>query len=350
MNVLITNKQEELLSGLSIELAKTLRGEYDVEELVDQFENFYFMRMILDVTAIKDYKNIVNYQKMSIALPVDKIILLLPTDIDVEDPGFISKLISMGFYSFGKTLDEITYLVDHPNNYKDVAHLHKLESVGGKQVVINQAQAIQQPEPQVIIKEVIKEIPVPTQVFVTEEIKPMPVIRILGIKNVTPGAGATTLTYLMKRELEKIHGVSVLAIEVNKRDFPYFNDDSLISVSKNELGDKLLNSYDYRVVIIDLNDADSSMCDEVLYLVEPSILKLNKILRLDNKIFNKLMGRKIVLNKTLVSGGNIDTFEYETGVKVFDVIKPLDDRSTKPMLEDILSKLGFIEKKDADVK
>ena len=348
MNVLVTNKQEELLSGLNIELAKTLRGEYDVEDFINQFENFYFMNMVLDVTAIKNYKDIVNYQKISIALPVDKIILLLPSDIDLEDPGFISKLISMGYYSFGKTFDEIAYLVEHPNSYKDVAHLHKLESVGASNVIINEASAIQ--EPQVIIKEVVKEIPVPTQVFVTEEIKPMPVIRILGIKNVTPGAGATTLTYLMKRELEKIHGVSALAVEVNKRDFAYFNDNTLVSVNKNELGAILLDANNYRVVIIDLNDADSSVCDEVLYLVEPSILKLNKILRLDNKIFNKLMGRKIVLNKTLVSGGNIDTFEYETGVKVFEVIKPLDDRSSKPMLEDILIKLGFIDKKEDDVK
>lgn len=344
MNVLITNKQEELLSGLNMEIAKTLRGEYDVEELISQFANFYFMRMVLDVTAIKDYKDIVNYQKISIALPVDKIILLLPSDIDVLDPGFISKLISMGYYSFGKTFDEIAYLVEHPNSYKDVAHLHKLEPVGAQQVVINQAAT--NVEPQVIIREV----PVPTQVFVTDEIKPMPVIRVLGIKNVTPNAGATTLTYLMKRELEKIHGVSALAVEVNKRDFAYFNDSSLVSVNKNELGSILLDANNYRVVIIDLNDADSSVCDEVLYLVEPSILKLNKVLRLDNKIFNKLMGRKIVLNKTLVTGGNIDTFEYETGVKVFEVIKPLDDRSSKPMLEDILAKLGFIEKKDTDVK
>lgn len=341
MNVLVTNKQEELLSGLNIELAKTLRGEYDVEEFIGQFANFYFMRMVLDVTAIKNYKDIVNYQKISIALPVDKIILLLPTDIDLEDPGFISKLISMGYYSFGKTIDEISYLVEHPNSYKDVAHLHRLEPVVAQQVVINQAPA----QPQVVIKEV----PVSTQVFVTGENKPMPVIRVLGIKNVTANAGATTLTYLMKRELEKIHGISALAVEVNKRDFSYFNDSSLVSVNKNELGSILLDANNYRVVIIDLNDADSSVCDEVLYLVEPSILKLNKILKLDNKIFNKLMGRKIVLNKTLVSGGNIDTFEYETGVKVFEVIKPLDDRSSKPMLEDILVKLGFIEKKDNSV-
>lgn len=322
MNVLVTNKQEELLSGLNIEISKSLRGEYDVEEMINQFSNFFFMKMILDVTAIKDYKDIINYQKISIALAVDKIILLLPEDIESEDSGFISKLISMGFYNFGKSLEEITYLIDNPNTYKDVAHLHKLEPVVPT-VIINQA---------------------PAQVVATEPIPAMPIIRVIGIKNVTPNAGATTLTYLMKRELETIHGVSALAIEVNKRDFIYFNDNSLISVNKNDLQSTIMKSSNYRVIIVDLNDADSSICDDVIYLVEPSILKLNKLLKLDNKIFNKLMGRKIVLNKTLVGGGNIDTFEYETGVKVFDVIKPLDDRSSKPMLESLLSKLGFISK------
>lgn len=323
MNVIVTNKQEDLLAGLSIQVSKSLRGEYDVEEIINQFSNFFFMKMIFDVTAMKDYKDIINYQKISIALPVDKIVLLLPNDIEVEDPGFVSKLISMGFYNFGKTLEDLTYLLDNPNSYKDVAHLHKLEPVGPT-VIINQA---------------------PTQVVATEPIKAMPVIRVIGIKNVTPNAGATTLAYLMKRELETIHGVSALAIEVNKRDFIYFNDSSLLSVNKNDLPSKIMNAGNYRVIIVDLNDADSSICDDVIYLVEPSILKLNKVLRLDNKIFNKLLGRKIVLNKTLVSGGNIDTFEYETGVKVFDVIKPLDDRSSKPMLEDFLAKLGFIDKK-----
>jgi len=322
MNVLVTNKQEEILSNLNIELAKTLRGEYDVEDIINQFSNFYFMKMVLDVTAIKDYQNIVNYQKISIALPVDKIVLLLPTDIEVRDAGFISKLISMGYYNFGKTLDEISYLINNPNSYKDVAHLHRLEPVQ-PQVIINQA---------------------PSQVIATGPLQAMPVVRILGIKNITGNAGATTLTYLMKRELEKIHGVSVLAIEVNKRDFIYFNDNTLLSVSKNDLERTIMNAGNYRVILVDLNDADPSICNDVLYLVEPSILKLNKLLRLDNRIFSKLMGRKIVLNKTLVSGGNVDTFEYETGVKVFDVIPPLDDRSSKPMLDELLSKMGFINK------
>lgn len=325
MNVLITNQQEALLSGLDIEIIKTLRGEYDIDEIISQFSNFFFGRMILDVTAIKNYHDIVNYQKLSIALPVDKIILLLPNDNSVNNPSFISKLISMGFYNFGKTYEEIVYLIDHPNTYKDVAHLHQLEPAATGSVVVGNVQA-------------------PTQAVASGPMQAVPVSRIIGIKNVTQNAGATTLTYLMKRELETIHSVSVLALEVNKREFMYFNDASLISVSKQDLMRELLKARNYSVVVIDLNDCDPSVCDDVIYLVEPSILKLNKLLKLDGNALNKLKGQKVVLNKTLVAGGNLDTFEYETGIKVFSVIKPLDDRSSKPMLTDFLVKLGLVRK------
>lgn len=324
MNVLITNQQEAVLAGLQIEIIKTLRGEYDVEEIIGQFSNFFFGRMILDVTAIKNYKDIVNYQKLSIGLPVDKIILVLPNDPVISDPGFISKLISMGFYNFGKTFEEIVYLVDHPNTYKDVAHMHILDPV----VPVSNV--------------VVGEVKAPTQAVASGPIPAAPVSRIIGFKNVTVNAGATTLVYLMKRELEKNHGKSVVAIEVNKREFIYFNDPSLLSVSKQDITSTLLKVRDYNIILIDLNDCDPNVCDEVIYLVEPSILKLNKLLKLDGDAFNRLKGKKVVLNKTFVAGGNIETFEYEAGVKIFDVIKPLDDRSSKPMLIDFMSKLGLI--------
>ncbi|MBQ7136609.1 MAG: hypothetical protein IJO43_01370 [Bacilli bacterium] len=324
MNVLITNQQESVLANLETEIIKTLRGEYGVDEIISQFSNFFFGKMVLDVTSIKDYKDIVNYQKLSIGLPVDKIILFLPNDPMVTDPSFISKLISMGFYNFGKTLEEVAYLVEHSNTYKDVAHLHQLEPVVAAAPVV------------------VGSVPVPTQAVASAPAQVVPASRVIGFKNVTENAGATTLVYLMKRELETIHGKSVLAIEVNKREFMYFNDSTLVSVTKQDLMSQLLKARNYNIVLVDLNDCDPNVCDEVIYLVEPSILKLNKLMKLNSKTFDKLKGQRVVLNKTLVAGGNIQTFEYETGVKIFDVIRPLDDRSSKPMLTDFMNKLGLI--------
>ena len=71
MNVIITNKYNAMLQGLDIDIIKSLNGEFDVEEIISTFQNFYFQRMILDITAVKDYKDIKTLQKLSIAL--DKI-------------------------------------------------------------------------------------------------------------------------------------------------------------------------------------------------------------------------------------------------------------------------------------
>ena len=64
MNVIITNKYASMLQGLDIDIIKSLNGEFDVEEIISTFQNFYFQRMILDITAIKNYRDIKNLQKL----------------------------------------------------------------------------------------------------------------------------------------------------------------------------------------------------------------------------------------------------------------------------------------------
>ena len=113
MNVIISNQQDNILSGLNIEVIKSIQGEFDVNDIVASFSNFFFSRMILDVTALLDYTNIVTYQKLSIGLPTDKIILLLPSQTVVSSNEFLSKLISMGYYNFTTNLEGLVYLIDH---------------------------------------------------------------------------------------------------------------------------------------------------------------------------------------------------------------------------------------------
>ena len=66
MNVIISNKYTSLLNELDIDVIKKLEGQYDVDDIINQFKNFFFQRMILDITAIKDYKNIQTLQKLSV--------------------------------------------------------------------------------------------------------------------------------------------------------------------------------------------------------------------------------------------------------------------------------------------
>ena len=100
MNVIIANKYKEMLLSLDIPVIKSLEGVYDVNDIIENFTNFYFDRMILDITAIKDYTNLDNLQKLSINLDMGKVILLLDDSEESSSSAYLSKLISMGIYNF----------------------------------------------------------------------------------------------------------------------------------------------------------------------------------------------------------------------------------------------------------
>jgi len=333
MNVLITNQQESLLSGLSAEIIKTLRGEYDAEEIIGTFSNFFFGKMILDLTAIKEYQNISNIQKLSIGLPVEKIILLLPSNGDFSTNAYLSKLISMGFYNFTTNLEGVEYLINNSNSYKDVAHLHQIEPVAPVMPMMpgvvpipqnggNNQSAAEQHAQQIV--------------------QNTPQVRVIGIKNATDSAGATTLVVTMKKELEKFHGLSVKAIEVGKRDFVYFNDKSLVSINKAEFLPELSKSTNYDLIIVDMNDMDDKSCNEVYYLIEPSIIKINRIVKRDRNVFQKLKNEKIIINKSMISNDEIAEFAAESGLKIFTALRPFNDRSRTQVLTSLLNRLGLI--------
>jgi len=318
MNVIVSNKQQELLANLNIDIIKTIHGEFTADEIVEQFSNFFFGRMILDLTALKDYKDLRNLQKISIALAVEKIIIILPlSDPECNTPQFLSKLISMGVYNFTSNIEGINYLLQNPNSYRDVAHLHQID------------------EPIVIERQVM----VPGENTTTYV---QSVSTVLGIKNLTDGAGATTLCNLLKKEL-KTRGMSVVAIEVGKRDFMYLNDKELISTTEDDLSSVILRNRDKQVILVDLNKTEPTICTDVIYLLEPSFIKLNKLMFRDRKVFERLKGKKIILSKSLLSNSDMAELEYEAKTKFFYNMPVLDDRrNNTEILEDLLIRLGIV--------
>lgn len=310
MNVIIANEAKSMLSTLDIDVIKSVDGVHTADEIVEMFKNFFYARMILDVTAIKDYNDITNIQKISIGLDADKIILLLPNNEASTSSSYLSKIISMGIYNFTTTVDGIKYFLEHPNTYKDVAHIQQLNDLS---TTINE--------------------------------KVVAGSRIIGIKNVTDHAGSTTLIYMLKKELEQSYGMSVVAIEVNRHDFSYFNSSNMISIDDEHLMTEIVKHNDVAIILVDLNDSSNEgACSDVLYLIEPSSIKLNKLMRRNRRVFEELRGRKIILNKSLLSNSDIMDFEYEGKTKVFYNIPPLNDRVKNPVLSDFLSKIGLINK------
>lgn len=311
MNVIIANKNKDIFSNLDVPISKRLDGEFSVEEISKTFANFYFNKMFLDITALKNYTDLNNIQRLSISFNVDRIIILLDSNDQTSSTRlYLSRLISMGFYNFTNNLEGLKYLYKNPNSYRDVAHLHQLDNV------------TTQVEERIISKQ----------------------IKVLGIKNLTSHAGATTLIYMLKKQLSINY--YVIAIEVDKKDFIFFNDKDMISTTFSQLGNEIMKHQDADIILIDLNESNGEgVCGDVLYLMEPSTIRLNRMVMVNRDIFNKLIDKKLVLNKSLLNAKDISDFEFESNSKVFYNLPPMDDKKDNSnVLLPFLNKLGFVER------
>ena len=298
MNVMVVNKYKELLMGLNIEVMKSIEGVFNVDEIIDTFTNFYYDKMILDITAIRDYQNTDNLQKLAMNINMENVILLLDDSPETATKSYLSKLISLGIYNFTRNAEGINYLLVHPHTSRDVVNIHNLEDLDS---VTNEN----------------------GDTIVTSSTSGK--MKIIGFKNMTQHAGATTLIYLLRKALSASKMVG--AIEVNKVDFLYFNDKDLVSTTTTELPKELMKKQLCDVVFVDLNDYDDvSICAEVYYLIEPSTIMINKMLRKNKSVLETLKEEKVVLNKCVLNSDDVSTFEYETKLKVFATIPPVDDR------------------------
>ena len=319
MNVIVSNKYKDLLNSLDFEISKNITGEFTVDEIINAFSNYFFNKMFLDITAIKDYTNLQNIQKLSINLDMSKVIFILDNDEYSSSPQFLSQLISMGIYNVTRNKEGIIYVYNHPNTYRDVAHLH---NINGQTINIV-------PTPNV------------NNNYSNDSISNKTLV--IGIKNLTSHAGSTTLVYMLKKVLSNYYGVK--AIEINKRDFMFLKENDMLSISSSELRDTIAKNSESYILLVDLNDGDVNACTDVLYLLEPSIIKLNKLIMIDRDVFRKYNGKKIILNKVMLNEKEIEEFEKEAGINIFYSLPPINDRENyTDILIPLINKLGLIQK------
>lgn len=317
MNVIVSNLNRDVFSKLDVDVLKAINGEFSADEIVKSFSNFFFNRMFLDITAIQNYTDIENIRKISMGLDVSKVILLLNDNEIVNSGMYISRLINMGIYNFAKNIEEVEYLYAHPNQYKDVAHLQQID------------ENLLQVQENMIKNDV----------------------RVIGFKNFTSHAGASSLIYMLKKQLSSDY--YVICLEVNKKDFIFFREKDMYSVTEKELVKSLDDFKEANIILIDLNDVDdvmaSSICSDVVYLVEPSILGINKVFMLDQDSFDKLKDFKVVLNDCLLNERDVSRFSREAGIKVFYTLPPLNDRiDNSKILLPFLEKLELYKKIDGN--
>ena len=317
MNVIIANEQQNQLANLDVDIIKSITGLYDAFEIVEMFKNFFFSKMILDVTALKNYKDIKTYEILANGLDPDKIIFLLPEGSELCTPNFLSHIISLKIYNFTTNLNGINFLLKKTNTLKDVEHIVKMASVKTSSetgaVVANVSANVKRG------------------------------VTVLGVKNVTESAGATTFIYLLKKELSLAYGQNnVVAIEIDKNDFSLFNDKNMFSIRQSDIKNTIAKYSNASIILVDLNNCpDNSFCGDVLYLIDPSTIKLNRLVRRNRVIFSKLVGKKVILNQSLLLNNDVFDFESEAGIKVFYNMPPLDERKRNSIIHDFLSKLGL---------
>jgi len=329
MNVIVSNKNQGLLNTLDIDIIKSINGEFSADEIIGTFSNFFFNRMFLDITAIKNYKDISNIQKLSMGLDIDKVILLLDNSL-MADNNFLSKLISIGIYNFANNKESLMYLYNHPNTYKDVAHIHQLNNSS-----IDNNNKSEEKHERGRFFSIKSNSNNNNQSSSTDAIK---TAKIIGFKNMTNSAGATTLIYMLKKYLgEKDY---VIALEVGKNDFGFFNEKDMYSINQANISAAINKFNNANRILIDLNSNDGELCDEIIYLMEPSTIKLNKMMLVNKDIFDKLYGKKIVLNKSLLSDKDVSDFEFESHSQIAYNMPPLNDRiPNNEILKEFIEKL-----------
>ena len=326
MNVIVANEKSNQLASLNVDIIKSVTGVFDALEIVEMFRSFFYNKLILDVTALRGQEDIRSYEVIAQGLDVDKVIFLMPEGSKLCTASFLSRLISLGIYNFTSNINGVSYLIKKTNTLKDVEHIvsavniQRSTEAGAAVTTIGSAPSSPQPAP-----------------IHRDE------CTVIGFRNVTLSAGASTLIYMLKKELALTYGQdNIGALEVNKNDFILFNEKNMHSCRSEDLNTNLERLSSLSILLVDLNDCmDDSFCKEVVYLVEPSTFKLNRLLRRNSTVFSKLTDKKIVLNQSMLLNNDVFDFEREAGVRVFYNIPPLDERKRNGVISDFLDKLGL---------
>lgn len=319
MNVVTANENKGIIDRLDIDIIKRIDGQFELKELLSKFVNLYFNKMIIDITSIMDYQNLDVIKELSTSVDPSRVIILLNNDPVVNSQFYMANLIACGFYNFTRNFEGIKFLYNTPNTYENVKHL-----VMSEEETIKKRDEYQEEHAVVY--------------------KPAGAREVIGFVNLTSHAGATSLINMMVRQMNS-HGFEAIGIEMFRQDMLYYHDSNLSTCfNKNDLESKLKLYDDVKAVFIDLNEFGEAdkFCDRIIYIIEPSYIMLTKLLKKNRNALEENKNNIILLNKSFVNDQEIPDFEYETKLKVFYNLPPLNDRNNNlEPINDFLRKLGF---------
>ncbi len=300
MYIIIKNENSRIINNLTVNVSKTLVGDFTREDLDRELNLINYDKAIVDITSIRNYyDDNYLYKFLEFFRSPSDVILLLNDGFVANSKHFLSKLISKGYYNFATTDSAVNRLLERNNTIDDVK-----EYMDGNDFLKTDS----------IVSGIDK-----NKKFETDKL-------IIGIENGFPHSGATTLMYMLVKEIGK--SKKVKGIEMINNDSLFFRDDRIISCESRiqfETIVKTLNDID--VYIVDLNGSDvREICNKVIYLIEPGTTKINKVVKGDREIYEMLKNSNVVLNRSNIKDEEMKTFEYETKFKVVGNVPNLNER------------------------
>lgn len=316
MNLVIVNENTIVVNTLTIDIIKVLNGVYDVNSIEKELVNFYFNKVIIDITAIKNYFSSFDLFEFLNYFGKDKVILLLNDSAYCNSKEFLTQLINNGYYNFTSNSQGVSFLVNRSNTYEDVKKYIQTTT---------------------FISELNSSIGSTNIQTKTNNIK------IIGIKNLSEGAGSTTLMQQMVKQLA--FNYKVKGIELNGFDAIYFRRPDIIFCNDyTEAKTKIQGLKGIDAIIIDLNEFEdkNKICTDIIYLLEPGIIRISKFIKNIDKYKDKLNDMKIVLNRSALKDEEINYFEKETGLNIYYNLTNFDDKKDRLLsIDRLLIKLGF---------
>lgn len=320
MNIIVTNKYKDLIYNTGIEVLKELNGVFKVSQIVNSFGSIFYKKIIIDATALENFPKDTVLKELANSFDLDKLILFLPPD-NPPPRNFLSFLVSLNIYNFTDNRNGLLELIKKSNTLEDVSNFKE------------------EKEQPIKVEENVQ----------SENFDNYGGRIIMGIKSVTEDSYSTKLSYMIKKTLESVYGKSVVAVEFNKQEFVYYNDKNMFSINNNQTNMFLDTHFNCDIIIADLDNSNIK-CNDEIYLINPSLYYVNKLMFKDREIFEKLKGKKVIFVDSLLSDNDVNQFAHEAGISVYYNLKPLNDRIHDNEIDKLLSKLGIVENDNKPTK
>lgn len=318
MNIIIANKYKNLINSSNIEVMKELTGVFKISEIVNSFNSMFYKKLIIDATAIEGFPKEDVIRSLVNLFDTEKLILFLPPD-NPAPMTFLNFLVSVNLYNFTDNINGLRELINKSNTFEDV-------KMFSNNSVSNDTFNNEKSE------------------FSQEHLKISNGKIILGIKNVNLDAGSTSLVYILMKALEEVHKKRAIAVEIDKKDFIYYHNKNMYSITKDKMDSFFSNVGNNEIVLVDLGEqGEIDFCSDIIYLINPSLYSINSLMMKNRNSFNLLKNKKVILGNSLLNSDDANVFAREAGISIYFNLPPLSDRVHNKIVDDLLLKLGLIE-------